>query len=330
MSDLLNKAYGCLMGVALGDAMGMPSSLWTPRQIKERFGRIEGFLPGPADHPIHAGLRAGQVTDDTQQTLCLAKAIIERGAVVAEAVAAALVQWAIDNRALETDLLGPSSKRALSLLLQGVPCQQAGQYGDTNGAAMRISPIGIIHPGDIPGVVADTEIACLPTHGTSLAISGAAAIACAIASCLGGEGSVDGVVAASKEGAILGRERGREVPGPAIDKRIDWAVRIARRGSSPGEAYADLYDYIGATVAIAETVPAALGLFVLAEGDPLKTVLYAANMGGDCDTIGAIAGGIAGAFTGVGAFPGEYIELIEEVNNLNLRQLAQQLLALTT
>ncbi len=84
-----------------------------------------------------------------------------------------------------------------------------------------------------------------------------------------------------------------------------------------------MYELVGTTVAITETVPVALALVLLAQGDPpTKTALLAANLGGDCDTVGAIACSIAGAYAGIDAFPSDLIQKIEEVNKLGLKDIA--------
>ncbi|HHV08287.1 MAG TPA: ADP-ribosylglycohydrolase family protein [Firmicutes bacterium] len=323
-NKLPEKIYGCLMGVAVGDAMGMPSSLLTRAEIKEQLGCIDGFLPAPEGHLIHNGMLAGSVTDDTGQTLAVAKAIIaDGGKVVPESIGREILAWAEREGALAEDsmILGPSSRRALLQLKDGVSPTKAGMFGDTNGAAMRISPVGMIHPGDVKGAVADTELCCLPTHGTSVAISGAAAVSCAIAVALESTGSLNEIVTAAKKGAEMGATRGRMVAAPSIARRIDWALDMVTDADEK-TACQDLYELVGTTVAITETVPVALALVLLAQGDPTKTALLAANLGGDCDTVGAIACSIAGAYAGIDAFPSDLIQKIEEVNKLGLKDIA--------
>ncbi|MFZ5923614.1 MAG: ADP-ribosylglycohydrolase family protein [Bacillota bacterium] len=326
---LFDRAYGCLMGVAVGDAMGMPSSLMTPDEIHRQIGYIDRFLPAPPGHFIHDGLPAGSTTDDTAQTLAVARAIInDKGKVVPETVAREILDWAESVGALKEGalMLGPSSRTALKLLRDGVSPAEAGKFGETNGAPMRISPVGIIHPGDLYGAVADTELCCLPTHGTSVAISGAAAVSCAIASAMGGAGSPEEVVNAAVRGAELGATRGRAVAAPSIARRIQWAVDMALSRGDEVAACRDLYELVGTTVATTETVPVALALFALAGGDPIRTAILAANTGGDCDTVGAVACSIAGAYAGISAFPEETIHIIEQVNNLGMKDVALSLL----
>ena len=66
-----DKIAGALFGMALGDAMGMPAELWGRKRVKDFFGRIEGFLDGPAENDVAFNYKKGQFTDDTGQALVL-------------------------------------------------------------------------------------------------------------------------------------------------------------------------------------------------------------------------------------------------------------------
>ena len=63
-----------LYGLAIGDALGMPTQLMSHEEVAACFGVLDGFREAPADHPIAAGLPAGSITDDTEQALLLADA----------------------------------------------------------------------------------------------------------------------------------------------------------------------------------------------------------------------------------------------------------------
>ena len=236
-----------------------------------------------------------------------------------------LLAWAEGMGAFQSTLLGPSSLKALLAFKAGASVETTGKYGDTNGASMRISPVGIINCGEIERTVDDVAIACFPTHNTDIAIAGASAIACAVGGCIRGESSLDKVFAAAIQGAELGLTRGNSWIGASIPRRIQLAFDIVEKNESETVILRNLYDVVGATVTITETVPTCLALVKYAEGDPIKTILCAANMGGDADTIGAIAGSIAGAYAGIKAFPTEYRELIEKVNHCELERHAIQL-----
>jgi ADP-ribosylglycohydrolase len=323
---LLHTIHGCLMGVACGDAMGMPSSMMSPDAVRKHFPKgITKFLKAPADHPIHATLEAGEITDDTQQTLVLADAILEDGKVDPHGIAHRLLAWAESLNGFDTLLLGPSSLRALRAIKEGKDIREAGPFGDTNGASMRIAPVGIINCGNVKKTVADVILACLPTHNTNIAISGASAVACAIGASIKKKQSIDSIINIALRGAALGMRFGNPWIGASIAKRTELALEIVSKKQSEKNMLRNLYDVIGAGVATTETIPVSLALFYYAKGDPIRTVQLTANLGGDADTLGAIAGAIAGAFAGIDAFPNYYKDTIERVNDLNLESYAERL-----
>jgi ADP-ribosylglycohydrolase len=327
MKDLFDKAYGCLAGVAIGDAMGMPTSFYTPNQIKQKFGFVDRFLDAPKAHPIHNGMVAYQVTDDTQLTIVIANVIINNGKITPEGVAKHILEWALSTKVLESNLIGPSTKSALKKLMLGISPRDSGKFGTTNGAAMRVSPIAIFNADDKKGLIEDVEKACLPTHGTSVAISAASAVAFAIAEGLSAsDTTIDSIVEAARAGAKAGVQRGFEYPAASVDKRIELALDLVGRAKNCFDAAIKLYDYIGAGIESNEAIPTAIGIFVAAKGDPMTAIKCAINIGGDSDTIASIVGGISGAFKGIKAFNQVEIENIERVNKINLKSIVEKLL----
>ena len=83
-----------------------------------------------------------------------------------------------------------------------------------------------------------------------------------------------------------------------------------------------LYEQIGTDLSVAESVAAAFGVVRLAGGDPKKAVVYAANLGGDTDTIAAISGAVCGALAGITALDTGMVAEVERVNRLNFMELA--------
>ncbi len=324
-----DKILGCFYGVALGDAMGMPGELWPRAQVLDHFGRIDRFLPGPDGHFVVDGFVAGQVTDDTQQTLMLAEAIIaEDGDVVPETVARHLVAWADRVGASEGSFLGPSSARAIDRLRNGESLWETGRTGETNGAAMRIAPVGLVsHVRELEDLVDRVEASAAMSHRTDVAISGAAAIAAAVAEAVEADpadpAAIDRVVDAALAGARAGAQRGVAVVAPSIARRIELAVSLVRAASDDDAALRDLYEVAGASVATTDTVPTAIALFVLANGNPHRSALLSANLGGDTDTIGAIVGSICGAFSGIAAIPADLRAKLDEVNELPIAAISE-------
>jgi len=326
----IERAAGCLAGVAIGDAMGMPCEFLTKEQIAQRYGRINGFVAPAADH-IHSKLRPGQVTDDTEQTVEFAKAIIEHGELTPATAAYAVVKWAREHDAFNSSVLGPSSRRALERLMAGEDPSVTGSRGDTVGAAMRVAPVGLVNAGMPDRAARECYLSCLPTHGASIAIGGACAVACAVAVAavidVGDHGSsgLDQVIEAALWGAAYGEEQGIKWAGPSVAARIRLALRIAAEVPEPSAAEDELYSVVGVGMAPTELVPTALGIVKLYQGDCKLAVEATASMGGDSDTLASMVGAITGAYRGIDAFPREWVDTVEQVNGLDLRGLAGQL-----
>jgi ADP-ribosylglycohydrolase len=308
---LKDKILGGLYGQALGDAWGMPAYFDPDDTWKTFGGWIDRFLPGPDDHHVHAGLPAGRITDDSEQAFSLAQAYIEAGGVTLPATVKAIVDWYDRINGDQSPYVGPSTRRGVLALKRGDDPMKTGSWGDTNGAAMRVSVVGLLHPSDPIGAVEDAYISCIPTHHTNVAISGAGAVAAAIAVAMREDATLDAIIAAGLLGAELGRAKGNRWLGPSVTRRIETAVQIARRGGDSRAQLRALYDEVGTSLAIAETVGSAFGVLLMAEGDPQQTAVYAANLSGDADTVGAIACAIAGAYKGISAFNPEVIAVLD-------------------
>lgn len=314
-SYLYEQILGGLYGQALGDAWGMPALL-RPNQTWNAYnGWINELVPAPPDHPVHAGFVAGQVTDDTQQALALAQAIIADGAVTVEGAAQAIVSWYNQIDGDNSPYVGPSTRRAVSALIAGQDPHLTGLRGDTNGGAMRISPVGLIHPGKPEDAIRDAVTACIPTHFTDVAVSAACAVAAAVAQAMAPDATLEAIIDMAIWGADMGRQQGEPWMGASVARKIDFAVQLASNVNlSERDRIQNLYDLIGSTLAAADAVPCAFGILTLAEGNPVETAILAAALSGDADTVGAIACAIAGAWHGVEAIPAEFIDTLRQAN----------------
>jgi ADP-ribosylglycohydrolase len=313
--SMIKNIQGGLFGQALGDAWAMPA-LMTPEDTWAMYGGwITRFLPAPDSHPFHHGLPAGKITDDTEQAASLAEAIIVDGKVTVEGAARAVLSWYERVGGDACPYVGPSTRRAVHAIKAGADLQSSGRFGDTNGASMRVSPVGLIHPGQVRAAAEDACVSCVPTHNTNVAMSGAAAVAGAIAAAMVPGASLDDVVAAGKQAAEVGRSfADNHWIGASVARRIDQAVQIARSGKPPLACIQELYDVVGATLAITESVPAAFGVLVLADGDPVQAAIYGAALSGDADTVSAMACAMAGAWKGIDAFPPEVVDTLRAAN----------------
>ena len=126
-----DRARGALLGLAIGDALGMPTQNLPRETIAERYGVLDTFVDAPDDNVISGGQPAGRVTDDTDQAVILGRLLIEgNGTVDQLRFAQELRAWHERMVALgSADLLGPSTLRALNLLGQGVPAEETGRCG---------------------------------------------------------------------------------------------------------------------------------------------------------------------------------------------------------
>ena len=323
------RARGALYGLAIGDALGMPTQLLSRPEIVARWGPLlTGFEPAPDRHPIAAGHPAGAITDDTEQAVLLGRLLVAgRGTVHPGDLAAALVAWEADMAARGSlDLLGPSTRRAVAAVQAGTPPEEAGLDGDTNGAAMRVTPVGLAVPVDrgLDMLVDRVVAASFVTHGTSLALAGAAAVAAAVSAGVSGA-TVPEATQAAVAAARIAAERGRWVAGADVAARIEWATQLV---AGPRDQAMDLiYRLVGTGLATQESVPAAFATLTATANDPWLACRFAASLGGDCDTIAAMAGAVAGACHGLAGFPAEAVQVIDR-HQLDLPGLADGLLAL--
>ena len=230
------------------------------------------------------------------------------------------------------DLLGPSTKRAVAAVLAGTAAEDAGAFGDTNGAAMRIAPVGIVAAlpdppdlADLTALVDRVVAASFVTHNTGLALAGAAAVAAAVSAGVSGA-STAGSSSIAVAAARLAAGRGRWVAGADVAARIKWAASLVA-GQEETEAAELIYTLVGTSLATQESVPAAFAVLAAVPDDPWRACLLAASLGGDCDTIAAMAGAVAGACHGVDAFPPGAIATID-AQGLSLATLADDLYAL--
>ena len=337
MDPRFSRAYGALAGLALGDALGMPTQAMSPEQIRAVYGRITGLVDGDASQPYAPGMPAGSVTDDTEQALLIASLLVRgRGsssghvALDAGEFAHALLAWEdsmIERGSL--DLLGPSTKAALERVRAGEDPLTVGGAGTTNGAAMRVTPIGIAMPTADPQAFADAVwSSCQVTHATRQGFQSAALVAAAVSF------GIDAARSPSLDlRSLLWKalsyvdslpERGAWTPDPDVVAATRRAMQLtANPASSSLEC---LVEQVGTSVASAQAIPMAFAL--LARDPSPQALLDAANIGGDTDTIGAIAGAILGAALGFEVFVGRGLAQVELASHLDLPSVALELLEL--
>ncbi|MFE3631583.1 ADP-ribosylglycohydrolase family protein [Streptomyces goshikiensis] len=348
-----DRAAGCLIGAAVGDALGGPVEGWTPEQIVERHGgRVHGIVgPWYEDWrtarpiaPYHKG--DGHVTDDTLMTHALVRVYeAVRDHLDAYAVADHLVpdlmtnpRWIpeLEAEALPLQRIFLAEKWIVTRLHYAhADPREAGAGNIVNcGAAMYMAPVGIVNAGNPEGAYAealDIAGAHQSSYGREAAGVFAAAVAAACAPGASAGSVVGTALALAKDGT---REAIAAVRETARGQRdVESALAPLRAAVAP-------YDSVGADyrkpslgarrpsrLHSIEELPVALGMLLVADGAYEASVLGAVNYGRDCDSIATMAGAIAGALGGEGVVPAAWAKQVAEASRLDLHAPAAALTA---
>ncbi len=326
---MLDRAWGCLTGGAIGDAMGMPASFFTRNKIKETYGYIEDFLePIKEVQAYHGELKAGEITDDTQESIIITQVLIEKGVFNKEIFTEKMRQWAIENKMLESTVIGPSTRRFLSAAVEGKDPSEGAKTSDTNGSAMRVAPVGIRYYHDFDLCAKVAAESSLPSHGSAPAVAAACAVAVACAAGIRGGFSPGQIMEEARKAAIYGEGIGFDITAPSVSKRIALAKRIVDEKKAGGinGVLDELVGIFGAGMKSYESIPIALGVFYAIEGNAKEGIVAAVNAGDDADTNASICGAICGAYSGIKELPEEWISRVETTSGVDFRNLATQLL----
>lgn len=325
---MINRAYGCLVGSAIGDAMGMPASFMSPEKIRRIYKRINGFLPPDKEQIAHGGLAQGEFTDDTEESLIIADVLVEARRFNQALFIEKMKNWAIEKKMLSSTVIGPSTRRFLEAIVKGDNLSEMGRQGDTNGGAMRVAPVGIFYHGRVSEAIEAAIASAKPSHGSKPGLASTAAIAAAIAVAVEGNCMTSDVMAKAILGAEAGERQGSDLPAPSVAARIHLAMELvdANRGKSADEISYILYQYIGAGMKSYESIPLSLGIFYAADGDYQTGLLAAINTGDDADTNGAIVGALCGAFCGADKIDPAWIETLSRTNSVDFLKIATELI----
>lgn len=325
--DLIERYRGCILGLAIGDALGHPTEfISSVSAIQSRFG-----ARGLTDFVASGRHPAGTFTDDTQMSVAVARALIRAGHRSLDDLMNVLgdefVAWSVspdNNRAPGGACL--SGCRSLS---EGVPWRAAGVADSKGcGAAMRAAPIGLFFADDIDAMVrvAAAQSALTHRHPTGIASSAAAAAAVAY---VVREQKLDGILAFTRECvARLHTDRLIEV-GCSPD--LADAIGVSEMLASLDEIQAvkdtesdDPCALLGGAWIGEEAVATALWCVLRAKGSYRESVLRGANSSGDSDSIACIAGSIAGALVGLSGIEASWVLRVEK--SAMLDRLAESLL----
>lgn len=321
ISMIKEKIAGAIYGMALGDAMGMPSELWTKEKIHEYFGVITDFLDGPSENDVARYYKKGQFTDDTAQALVLIESLITTNFEPNKKdFAKRLLSWAEDNKALERNILGPASKAALIAFKKGKVTDEITDKALSNGSAMRIVPVGcLFQPYQKQELVQFVKEISSVTHSSDITIAGAAIIAQGVSSAII-YNDFEMVVLDMLEIEAISKPLGARTFSPSLTERIHLGIYLAKRYKNNEQIFMKkLYDLVGAGVSISESVPAAVAIAYYTQ-EPNQAAILSANLGGDTDTIGAMATAICGAFCGVERITTYSLEVLRRANSVNFEK----------
>lgn len=299
-SAIADRARGSLVGLVLGDCAGSP---------------FEGqpiVWPDEVDVVV-SGRGSLRYTDDTAMALDLGEWLVAHGP---DGDLDALAgRFAATFRAEPWRGYGAGAQSLLSAVAAGgdwrvlAPAMFDGAGSWGNGAAMRVAPAGALHPGRPDDAARTARKTASVTHAHPLGIEGAVAMAAAVADLVSG---------ATAPSAVATARAAIEAP--------ELRLALERVSAGEGESPAVITQQFGNGVAALEAVPAAFAAFLLSPDDPWGAISAAVCVGGDTDTIAAMAGALAGAHCGLDALPARLVGRAEGAEAA--ADLADRLLAL--
>lgn len=284
-SDIASRAKAAFLGFAVGDALGAPVEFMTPSEIKAKYGTLREMVGGG-----WLRLKPGQVTDDTEMSLCVARAIADNGWSV-RAIAENFAGW-LKSKPID---VGDTCRRGIrNFILKDMLETPFNQWDAGNGALMRMVPVALATVGDNDRLERwATEQGHL-THNHPL--SDAACI------CYGKLIHL----------ALQGRSKTR--------LRREAETLFTDYPTFRFEPYRGL-----ATGYVVDTFQTVLHHFFRCKNFE-ECVAGAVNQGGDADTTGAIIGGLAGAYYGMDGIPLQWLKKIDKSVADELAKLSAKLL----
>ena len=287
--ELLNRSKAVLLGVAVGDALGAPVEFMTPGEIAAKYGRLDEMVGGG-----WLRLKPGQVTDDTEMTLCLARGIVNSGNWDLRAIAGEFAGW-LKSKPID---VGDTCRRGIrNFILKGGLETPPNQWDAGNGALMRMTPVALYSLGSDELLEKYSREQGHLTHNHPL--SDAACIA----------------YGRMTQMALLGAEKNRL---RREAERLVAAYPIFRYDPYPGLA----------TGYVVDTIQTVFHQFFRSRSFE-ECIVATVNQGGDADTTGAIAGGLAAAYYGLEDIPRRWLKKLDGRYLAELESLASRLFNLS-
>lgn len=289
MPTRVDRLDGALVGLLVGDAVGVPYEFYEPEDLPSS-DRIE-MEPPAGFRRSHASASVGAWSDDGAQALCLVASMQHAGRFDVEDFARRLVAWhdrgylAVDGHVFD---VGGQTSRALRTIARGVPVLEAAPRGETsngNGSLMRVLPLALLHRGSDPELVRDARLSSRPTHPHLRS-----QVACALW-CLYGRATLDERDEPWTDAVRRLREALHDDPEAARELEQEIVPEAPPSGAGTGYVVDCLHS----------------ARLALAAGSYEAVVRAAVSLGHDTDTTAAVAGGLAGLRDGIGAIPSRWI-----------------------
>lgn len=311
-----DRAKGVLLGLACGDALGRPVEFASPEQIQREHGRVSEML-GDGTHRQPAGT----ITDDTEMALCIARSLVEQGRFDPADVGERFVAW-YESGPFD---IGGMTRRALSRIQDGESWETAGERewesspegsNAGNGSVMRCAPLAVAY-ADYPVALVRTSIdSSRITHADPRCTYGCAVLNLTITAALQDqENPLSAALNILSEDLTTSLQRTTGVipdgASPVLEGGLPEELRTALEavpdGVDPNQLSNSGY--------VVDTLQTALYDALNAETAE-ESIVAAVNRGGDTDTIGAIAGAVAGARYGASSLPDRWLNEIDARDEL--------------
>jgi ADP-ribosylglycohydrolase len=315
--DLLS---GCVLGQALGDALGFVVEAESPEVAHEY---VEGFLrTGRATERSPRGFPFGQYSDDTQLARELLLSFLDAGGWSPPAFAARIARLFRDKKDVGA---GPGTREAAHRLLAGVSWDAAGTPAPYagNGSAMRAGVLGILLP-DRGSMIEIAREQSRITHLDPRCAAGAVVIARAVA--LAARREPLDPLAFVSDLADCAAEDDASVAS-SIAGLADWwsyspehaAGQLHRAGLDPSH----IDSWQGISAFVTPSVLWSLYAFLHSPNDYWETICTAIWVGGDTDTMAAMAGAISGARLGHISLPASLLSRLTDQEEWAAQDLAR-------
>lgn len=285
--ELSDRKKGCLVGLAVGDAVG------TTLEFRQR-GTFEPITDMVGGGPFD--LLPGQWTDDTSMALCLAHSLIHKNGFDPVDQMNRYCNWyqyGYMSSTGECFDIGATVATALnSYLKTGNPFSGAiDERSSGNGSLMRLAPIAIFYHDNHTDLIHYAGESSRTTHGSAECIDACKYFASLL---------VTAMSARDKEELHSTFYR----PTTAKVNAIASGLYLAKS-----------YEQLTGSGYVIESLESALWCFHKADSFG-EAILLAANIGNDADTTAAICGQIAGAFYGCAGIPGNWVSLVQKYENI--------------